>query len=418
MRKAIQQILIDSIIFLIPALKFIEIETVGRLLFTDIVFLALFPIILILKFNKLHKRIVIQIIILGLIWLSSQVLTDIIRGTPSNDYYRGWAKIIVTTIHFCIIYLIINNNRRIVVFILGLCAGDILGYFFNPNIYSLYFPWKFGFGSPVTYILILLACIFFNRYFVISIILLIFSSIINLYMDFRSLSGICFITVIYLLIQESVLKTNNIQARLKLKDIVVLFSILLLSGLTFLKGYETLAKKGLLGESAQMKYYYQSSGDYGIIVGGRSEILISIYAIVHSPLVGYGSWAKNYQFIELLNNFMNNLGYVQPFLGASDVIPTHSHFFGSWVESGIGGALFWGFIITLILRVFITRQNKNNLMTPLIIFVSFHLLWDIFFSPFGSDQRFIEPLFFTIMINYLPENYTERARSIYARSIG
>ena len=292
MRKVIQQRFIDATIFIIPLMKFIEIETIGRLFFTDIIFLSLFPIILILQFKNLQKRIVIQIIMLGLIWLLSQVLTDVIRSTPSNDYYRGWAKIIVTTIHFCIIYLLINDNRRIVIFTLGLCFGDILGYFFNPNLYSQYYPWKFGFGSPVTFIIILLACIFYRRYFFISTSLLIFSSIINLYMDFRSLSGICFIAAIYLLIQHLVINENNNQARLKLKEIVVIFFILTLSALTFLKGYETLAKKGILGESAQIKYYYQASGDYGIMIGGRSEVLISIYAIIHSPLIGYGSWAN------------------------------------------------------------------------------------------------------------------------------
>ena len=140
MRVAIQQRTIDLLIFSIPALKFFEIEIVGRLFATEIILLTLFPFLLILKYKRLKRRIVIVIVSLGFLWLSNQIITDLVRDISSVDYYRGWAKICFTIIHFATLYLIINNDKkRIYIFLLGLCLGDYLEFNFNPSIDTLLF---------------------------------------------------------------------------------------------------------------------------------------------------------------------------------------------------------------------------------------------------------------------------------------
>ena len=96
------------------------------------------------------------------------------------------------------------------------------------------------------------------------------------------------------------------------------------------------------------------------------------------------------------------MGYSQEASSELGLIPTHSHFFGAWVEAGICGALFWGFALSLIARILIMKHKKRNDFIPLIIFVVFHLSWDIFFSPFGADQRFTTPFYLIAMITYLP----------------
>jgi hypothetical protein len=403
MRVAIQQRTIDILIFCIPALKFFEIEIIGRLFATEIILLTLFPFLLILKYKRLKRWVVIVIISLGFLWLSNQILTDLVRDISSVDYYRGWAKICFTIIHFTTLYLIINNDKkRIFIFLLGLCLGDYLEFNFNPNIYAMDYPWKFGVGNPLTLLTIVIASWIYKKSFIICIILFAFACSLNLYMDFRSLSGVCFLATICLSIKHF-MKFNKYKIRLSPKQLISLSSLLILSCIVFLNGYEQLAKQGFLGEIAQRKYIWQSSGDLGILVGGRGEILVASRAILNSPIIGYGSWAKDYHFIDLLNNLMRSMGYTQQYTNELELIPSHSHFFGAWVEAGIFGALFWGFILAIIARAMTLKYRVTSNFFPLIIFISFQLAWDIIFSPFGADQRFTTPFFIIMIISFLPE---------------
>jgi len=91
----------------------------------------------------------------------------------------------------------------------------------------------------------------------------------------------------------------------------------------------------------------QAHGEYGLIVGGRSEILVSAQAIMDSPILGHGSWAKNEEYAAMLNYLRESMGYVAQGKHESGLIPTHSHIFGAWVEAGILGAVFWLWILTV-----------------------------------------------------------------------
>jgi hypothetical protein len=62
-------------------------------------------------------------------------------------------------------------------------------------------------------------------------------------------------------------------------------------GITVL--YEYGASEGWLGDEAREKYLIQSSGDMGILLGGRTQILASAQAIIDSPVIGHGSRAKD-----------------------------------------------------------------------------------------------------------------------------
>lgn len=402
MREKIEKRFIEVLVFSIPASKFIEIETIGRLFATDIIILAIFPLILFTKHKRFKDRIVRLVIFFGVLWLCSQILTDIVRNTQSYDYYRGWAKICVSLIHFTTLYLLIyNRKRRLVLFALGLSIGGIIEYYYNPGIYAIDYPWKFGLGMPVTLLIVVVASLLYKRSFILSVSLLSFAFMLNLYMDFRSLSGVCFLSTIHLSLQWWWAKTNKYQNYISTKQLFTIGACLSISSYIFITGYGQLANQGFLGVRAQQKYKLQSSGDLGILVGGRSEILVASQAIINSPIIGYGSWAKDYLYADSLNYLLRDLGYIPSAFNDLELIPTHSHFFGAWVEAGVCGALFWGFIFILAVR-FLTvfYQTKNNL-NILATFIAFFLMWDILFSPFGADQRFIKPYYIIVILNFL-----------------
>ena len=81
-----------------------------------------------------------------------------------------------------------------------------------------------------------------------------------------------------------------------------------IAAFTILQGYDIAASHGWLGAGAQTKYVEQS-GSLGVLVGGRSEVLVSTQAIMDSPILGHGSWAKDFTYVDLLAARLSSAGY-------------------------------------------------------------------------------------------------------------
>ena len=145
----------------------------------------------------------------------------------------------------------------------------------------------------------------------------------------------------------------------------------------------------------------QSSGKYGLLVGGRSEILVSGRAIFDSPFLGHGSWAKDDKYSSLLMELRRQAGYVGGAYDEEDLIPTHSHLLGAWVEAGLSGAIFWACILCLPMLVLFRPHREVDCMAPLSAFVAFLLIWDILFSPYGAGLRIMTPYYVIFMMTCL-----------------
>jgi O-antigen ligase len=161
--------------------------------------------------------------------------------------------------------------------------------------------------------------------------------------------------------------------------------------------YSHYAELGAFGEYAQRKLEAQS-GEGGLLLGGRSEILASGQAILDSPLLGHGSWARDPTYAAILADRRAALGYKR-FQGGrkDDLIPTHSYVFGSWVEAGIAGGVFWLFMLGFTIHAILSASGTEPLL-PLFAFAGLMLTWDILFSPLGTPTRFVAPFFMAAMV--------------------
>jgi hypothetical protein len=116
---------------------------------------------------------------------------------------------------------------------------------------------------------------------------------------------------------------------------------------------KTAVNAGLFSESDQQKYEQQSQGKLGILFGGRPEGLVAARAIMDSPFLGHGSYAVDYKYYELLQEYRYRFGYAEGD-EVDDVedpgIPTHSHLTMSWVEGGFLASFFWFYMLLLIAR--------------------------------------------------------------------
>ena len=298
------------LVILIPLMSFLEFKIVGRLFASEVILICLFPILLFNKRNVLSAPLPKMMLLLLSVWLAGQVVTDLIRHTPFADYIRGWAKIGITLINFSALYILIfGNRRRIVLYAIGLALGGILCFYFNPNIYAEDYPWKFGVGESLTWLLIITACGVKARWFLLRISIISFAMAVNLYMGFRSYAGICFLTATYVFFQWLWVLKDAKKIKLSLKNLVVIGLAFFTASFIFLKTYGHMAQQGMLGENARQIYEQQAGGDLGLLIGGRSEILVSIRAIIDSPIIGHGSWAKDYRYTETLVYLKRMLGY-------------------------------------------------------------------------------------------------------------
>ena len=174
------------------------------------------------------------------------------------------------------------------------------------------------------------------------------------------------------------------------------------SAVAFFQFYGYAAREGLLGPSAQFKYAAQADSEYGVFLGGRAEIIVSIRAIAESPIIGHGSWAKSDEYFSMLQALsglsVQQRAQLQAMSVGSGLIPTHSHLFSAWVEAGILGGIFWLFVLWLTVRVLMHLSQMSEVLAPLIAYVAFNLLWDVVFSPFGAERRLVMPYFIIVVM--------------------
>lgn len=394
---------LDGLVFVIPMLRFIQFDLVGRLYFTELLLAGMLPFLFMHRGAHLFKGAPRTVMALLLVWLITQIATDLIVSTPLTDYVRGWSKICFTLVNFWAIYLLIYGKvKRVVLFIGGAALGDLIAYFVSPNLHAATYPWKFGYGPGVTWLLILVALgVGGSRSLgrILPAVILLLGSVANIYMGARGAGGLMFLTFVYVSIQT--IRRKSSRSSLDSRQIVIIGGIILLGSWGILQIYEQAVRDGWLGESALQKYEMQASGEYGLLLGGRSEILVSSRAILDSPLIGHGSWAKNCKYVTLYSALKERAGYSAAEEREDCLIPAHSYLMGTWVEAGLLGIIFWIWVLALAVRVLVRWYAVKSRFTPLVIFTVLVVAWDTLFSPFAAWARFMVPFYIVSMMSFL-----------------
>ena len=410
---------LDGAALLLGVISFWHVHIVGELYVVELLSIILFLLLWPKKNFLLFQKPVRYFLFLGSLWLLSQIVTDLYRGTPWEDLARGWAAIGMFFLLFSTVLMLVSNDvRRAYLLLFGTAIGEILQQFLQPSIYFEAEPWKFGFGSPLA--LLLLSFLGWRywrkRNFPLHALLLIiafggFSMLLNA----RSLGGFMILTGLLVWFRFTVWGRFLTRRRPSLRQVLGFMLIGLLSAFVVIRAYEFAVTHGWLGEKALAKYEMQATGKLGLIIGGRVELIPAVFAVMDSPILGHGSWAKDPRYRDYLWLLLN-LGYgrteaqIEYAIEHSDLIPTHSHILQAWVWAGFLGAVFWAYVLILIVRVLYRSYWTPSPLFVLLVFLGLHGIWDIFFSPFGSSARFSWALTLTILISSM-FNYTIKCSS-------
>jgi uncharacterized protein involved in exopolysaccharide biosynthesis len=415
----------DVLIFLIPCLQCIQMRIVGLLNGTDLSLLLAFTTLVFAGRLRIRSPLEKKFIILCSLWLTSQIATDLVRHSAFSDYARGWSNIAMTIVNFSVIYkLLYGRPRRIVIFGWGMVVGNFLTYLINPSDLVLADPWKFGMAFPVTFAVFLFASRSgFRGNWPAALGVLV--GAINVVMGARARGGICLAAATYLLVRQVMRKRQLRNYKVGFGQKIAMSTALILGIVGILSAYQYIAEAGILGDKAREKYEAQSGGKYGVLLGGRVEGLASIPAIIDSPILGHGSWAKNPIYLMAEQRALILLGYTDGLdLSPEDLeeglIPTHSYLLGAWVYAGILGAVFWAWIWLLTARVLLKVYPPNIVVPAAVSWFAFEMLWNILFSPYGAEVRITVPFFVVVLMGYLtiesPES-TQPAPSFGAKRL-
>jgi len=385
-------------LFLAGFLVFFRIDLVGVLTYSELLTLGY----VLINGKKvwdvlLEDRLMKTIMLAWLVYLVMQIASDMIYQTQPSDYYRGWARLLFFAVNTAVLASVARGRSdRIVAFFLGYLISLIWASHRQINEYLL--EWKFGYGPALTLAVTIVAGLLPSDQRDRSAgFLLIGFGLLNLFNGARSLGGLCLFVGVLSLFSRYFRNNLQYDSAFNVKFILpVLISTLLIYGL-----YTQGASSGMLGEKTREKYEKQTQGGKNVVSGGRMEYTIAIPAILESPILGYGSFARNADYVKkyIQINGIDPDSFDAEFLLDLGTIPTHSHILGSWAEAGIAGGVFWVIILFFAGSVFFRILKGQDM--PFRLFCLFMLssfIWDILFSPFGLERRVTDPAMIVLMV--------------------
>lgn len=409
-RQSIGELSASALLFVLPFTRLVEVHLgIGILFLHDILTFPVLAFLLMRPGTMALLRPLRSCMILIAIWFAGAVLTDFARSVPFGDLARGWSRIVLLSGNIALIWLLSKGRLpKLTIYVLGMGMALMINPFLNPTELSGTDPWKFGMGYGAA--LIVAGVINFPRIRrhlpnVAGAIGLAGVAAVSLILNARSAFAITGLAAAYALLAGYIARHPRMAGRIN----PVIFFGMILSGILasnlLLLGYGELAAQGALGAAAREKYYMQSGdGGVGLLLGGRPESLVSIQAIIDSPILGHGSWAKDPYYTHLFQARLRAAGLLVPDdyrdIGKMTefLIPTHSHLLGSWVEAGVLSVPFWAWTIFLAFSALYSAIRVHWQPNVLVALISLSMLWDVLFSPFASDARILKAIEICVLI--------------------
>lgn len=329
---------------------------------------------------------------LALLWLFSAFITDICVNNNLINSLKGEVSIIFLLIQFPVLFwLLCDKPKRFLYYLvaIGIVAIPNL-YLFGPeydennagptgeNIWLYY--------SMVPVAIALISWLYYKRKITGKTACLMMVAY-GVFMLFHNSRNIFLTMALAAILLYQIDSKNNfpISANIaKYKQKIAPTLIMLFLGMLAVNSvYTYLASNKILGEYAYSKYLKQTEAE-NILEGGRGETFMGIALITRKPIIGYGSFAmdKNDKYHR---EYAKEKGtkYIRPIFGERR-LPAHSHLIGAWMENGIGGGIFWLYVLFLMWQVFRSgAMLKEPSLLPAILMTFTAEVWRIMFSPFG-----------------------------------
>ena len=378
------------IAFFIGVFTSISVRAIGTFSISEILALAALPFV---GFSCLRNAQVKRFVVMIIVWLCGVIIADQYNDTPAIDAIKGSFNLILFILIIPFIYWLMKDSiRRIMYYAAGAGISGLIRYQF---LYTHIDDWT----DQIIRTYMLVPAVFFMGYYLYYHGRKILSYIVLEGYAFWTLShgsryiflmvtiGIFLLITINFLCKSAGWEATQQKFRKRLFPIFIILGIAAIGASTT---YTRLASSGQLGDKAKDKYEIQSSAKNGL-ASGRTDFMISLYAISKNPIVGYGSYAKDDYGLTI--SYEEGASYWNTYKGRFtidryEMIPGHSYILGAWVYAGILGLVFWIYVIAVILKFTMKYLCCYPRLLCYFVITICMMLWDIFFSPFANRLNF------------------------------
>lgn len=344
-----------------------------------------------------------------LLWLVASIISDALNHTSEFNALRGVFIIPAFGVTFLVIAEFISGHRqRELAFAVGLALGSLIQAALNVEMHDFQIGLKFVYGIPIA---IAIASIFdaynlqHSKGILRSAGALIAMGVFVLWQDFRSLAAFLFLCGIVMArkgfaLRRSVRALAQRSPRpLHMGDIWKSAIFILLSIAAIYYAYDYTLSKNILPADVLQRVGVQHSSELGVLFGARPEFLIAAVAIERRPLIGYGSWPQNCEYVRWYDWMRARYNDRVAGPSKSCLIPTHSHILAAWVWAGILAVPFWAYIFWKVSWwcLSATRDVSYREIAPLLMGAV--LAWSILFSPFNGFERLWDAYFIAVIFS-------------------
>lgn len=414
-------------LFLIGLFSATQIHIVGSIGISELICFFVAPIIFVRNYRLLRNDGFLPIVNLSFLGVLGCIVSSWLNASPIPAFLRGFAATYSIFVFIVVHHSLLRNNLGgLKWLLLGMCLSNVVNVFVFQQAVEVYrvgmdasshdkvaqvtggvLFWLNRLGPLLTlptrgwYLQTPLA------YSVLACVAMPIFTVATTDTGRSAMAAALFSIVMIAIGRKSLVSMKRIQKHILLFGVFVLIFAFIIK-----EGYRFLAENGYLNERATQKYEGQIKGNsrgkgfVGILMGGRVDFFAGLYIVGKRPVWGYGPWALDVD--GLYGEFVSRYGdredvekYWQSYRanaarGLYGLMPAHSHIVGAWIQYGILGAIFWGYVLYLMYRLI--RYDLSEIPQwygyfALSVFSSF---WAILFSPYGN--RVGMPLFLVTML--------------------
>jgi hypothetical protein len=300
--------------------------------------------------------------------LFSYVISDLWRESSNVDMIRGWLRMIFVIIDMATLGLVLGVSGRAFVWLQVGTALSFMQMICVPPLFNDY--WKFGFGFPVTSLVVLLAPRIAGLWG--ASLGLVALGVLNFFMDYRSLGAEC-IAIAAVLLLRLLPKTAR-------KTILIITAIVCL---------------GVLPLVVSKVFGMSGSGRANRSNVERSAMIQAAWeGFTNSPVIGQGSWFSK---SDVMSNFLRIRAEKEEAAGGGmgfaedDETPMaiHSQILVSVAEGGVFGGIFFFMFGAYILWAmwFAITEAPWHWTLPSRFFILVSGFVNLWMSPFSGPAR-------------------------------
>lgn len=368
--------------------------------------------------DRLTKILLIFFVITAL----SQTMSDMFNGVYADSTVKrvGTYAIFIGVFIACKL-LSLAEWSRLRWILAGYCLSWVFIYFVGTSAAEYYqaSPWRLGLGWAFT-LSICLGISLLPRLHIVAIAVLLPIAALHIVLGSRSIA--IFTLFVFAVSAYASVFGKPIPPKVSARRFFIVVGIL---SLGIAAGYYSIifaTEKRLLPPEVQERTEVQVYSQYGLAATARPETAASLSAIAERPLMGWGSTAYDpviwSYYIDLLTANWRSAGnyraiyqdtFYQEWEGG---LPSHSHYFGAWVDGGFFASLSWLVVLIVSILAIMQGMTWRHPITPVVIFVASTTIWDVLFSP--GPHRMDMALRLTLLTFVL--TYLANARAVAAKA--